>query len=318
SAYDSTVAPFFNELLPGWDPHGRIPVLLSDTSAIRARGYAYPEWPIHSRCAGETGRMSLIWMDGRSLFHSSLVQQAALLATSAHETAHLADFGARAPAARADAGSWRDWTVEGYADLVRHLWTQPGDAPSVTANADTVPSRLFDHGIRMRSLCGLSVPREKLRRIDDALDYPAACQMVSALISRAVARGQPLARVLQTWSSLPERLTFTGVSNALSRESRLPNQVVGEWLLSWYADEMPGASRSIQDPMWNLRAFFPASDLVDASIQRWGGSRTVRLQGLDASYIMVHTDGPSRLVFTATDGGVMPSDRTDLVLLRVE
>ena len=314
--YDTLVAPFFRDLLPGWEPNGRIPLLVTDTSAVRARGYAYPSWTVGSRCAGEAGRLSLIWMDGRALFHSSRAQQAALLATSAHETAHLADFGTRAPAARADAGAWRDWTVEGYADLVRHLWTLP-DVRTIVANADTIPVRHVEAGVGMRSLCGVSLPREKLRHIDDVLDYPAACLMVSSLVSRAVERGEPLSRVLETYSMLPARLTFTEVSNGLLGESRPAPDVVGEWLLSWYADELPGASPSIQNPMWNLRAFFPAEDLVDERIRPWGGHRSIRLRGIDASYVSVTTGSPVRVGWTAPDGSPLPADRTGLALLRI-
>jgi hypothetical protein len=141
--------------------------------------------------------------------------------------------------------------------------------------------------------------------------------MVGALVSRAVDRGVPLSQVLETYSMLPSRLTFTDVSNGLLGETRAPEEVVGEWLLSWYADELPGAEPAIQDPMWNLRAFFPADDLVDERIRPWGGHRTIRLRGIDASYVSVTTGSPVRVGWTSPDGTAFPTNRTGLALLRV-
>jgi hypothetical protein len=69
--------------------------------------------------------------------------------------------------------------------------------------------------------------------------------------------------------------------------------------------------------MWNLRAFFPADDLVDERIRPWGGHRTIRLRGIDASYVSVTTGGPVRVGWTSPDGTAFPTNRTGLALLRV-
>jgi hypothetical protein len=144
-----------------------------------------------------------------------------------------------------------------------------------------------------------------------------ACRMVSSLIARAVEAGQPEGKVLEHFSALSSRRTFTQISNDLMGERRSPNQVVGEWLLSWYADELPGAGRNIQDPMWNLRRFFPSSALVDARVASGGGVSNLMLEELDARYLELEISSPTQIAYTQPGGSPLSVARTDMALLRV-
>jgi hypothetical protein len=153
--------------------------------------------------------------------------------------------------------------------------------------------------------------------VSGAIDYPMACRMVSSLISHAIAAGQPETKVLERFSALRTRQTFTQISNALSGERQSPNQVVGEWLLSWYADEMPGTSPAIQDRMWDLRRFFPPSALVDAYVSQGGGVTNLALEELDARYLEIHVDRDAQIAYTAPGGAPLPTTATDMALLRV-
>ena len=197
------------------------------------------------------------------------------------------------------------------------MWAAQDLPAPFTGNLTSPPAVVTASGARYRSYCGLESDRAKLEAMPETLDYGMACRMVSALIARAVLQGRPLEQVLERFSSLPERQSFTQVSNALTGTVRPPNEVVGEWLLSWYADELPGTSPAIQDPMWNLRRFFPASTLVDARVSIGGGESLLQLAELDARYIEITTAGPTRLGYTARDGSSLPTGRSDLAILRV-
>ncbi|MEP7326579.1 MAG: hypothetical protein ABI836_11565 [Gemmatimonadota bacterium] len=313
--YESTIRPFFATTLPRWQRKERIPILMTDTSAAAARGYAYPGWNAGPGCDGKPATSDFIWLDGTALFRGTPVREARLLSTAAHETAHLSDF------AREKYGSHgvqrREWTTEGYADVLRHLWVLNGQPHPFTSNLAVSPFTTTPEGARVYSLCGLAIDRPRPRAVSGAIDYPMACRMVSSLISHAVAAGQPEGRVLEEFSGLPSRQTFTQISNELSGESLTPNQAVGEWLLSWYADEMPGTSTSIQDPMWDLRRFFPSSALVDAYIASGGGVTSLVLDELDARYLQIQAGRNTRIAYTAPNGAPLATTQTDMALLRV-
>lgn len=313
--YESTIPDFFSRTLPRWRRSERIPVLITDSSAVAARGYAYPGWEAGPGCDGQPRRMDLVWLDGTALFRGTAVRQARMLSTAVHETAHLADFalerrGTLTPRRR-------EWTTEGFADVLRHLWVMQDVDDPFTRNQGDTPWTITPEGARVYSLCGLASDRPRPRGVSGSIDYPMACRMVSSLIARAVAGGQPEMRVLERFSALPSRLSFTQIANALNGEHRLPNQVVGEWLLSWYADEMPGTSAAIQDPMWNLRRFFPPSALVDAHIAQGGGVSNLVLEELDARYLELTVDPGTRIAYTTQDGHPLSTSHTDMALLRV-
>jgi hypothetical protein len=313
--YESMVTPFFRQTLPRWQPQARIPILLTDSSAASARGFAYPSWETGNRCAGTPTTSDFIWLDGTALFRGTAIREARLLSTAAHETAHLADFALQRNTP--ETARRREWTTEGYADVLRHLWALQGKVHPFTSNLGESPYVVTPEGARVYSLCGLAEDRPRPRAVSGGIDYPMACRMVSSLIARAVEEGQPETQVLERFSALPSRQTFTEISNELLGESRTPNQVVGEWLLSWYADEMPGTSPAIQDPMWNLRRFFPASSLVDARVSQRGGVSALALEELDARYIEVDAKEGTEIAYTQPGGGSLSTARTDMALLRV-
>lgn len=313
--YESTVRPFFAATLPRWQRQERIPILMTDTSAATARGYAYPGWDAGPGCDGAPATSDFVWLDGTALFRGSAVREARLISTAAHETAHLADFARERNGS--DVVQRREWTTEGYADVLRHLWVLNGHPNPFTSNLGLSPYTTTPEGARVYSLCGLATDRPRPRAVSGAIDYPMACRMVSSLISHAVAAGKPEERVLEEFSGLANRQTFTQISNELSGEARTPNQAVGEWLLSWYADEMPGTSATIQDPMWNLRGFFPSSALVDAYISTGGGVTNLVLDELDARYLEIQAGRDARIAYTAPGGAPLSTAQTDMALLRV-
>lgn len=312
--YERMVAPFFASTLPRWQRKERIPLLMTDSSAASARGFAYPAWETGMGCAGRPSTSDFIWLDGTALFRGTAVRDARLLSTAAHETAHIADFALQR--GNVSTAQRREWTTEGYADLLRHLWTLQGRPHPFTGNLAESPFIVTPEGARVYSLCGLAEnpPRP---RAAGAIDYPLACRMVSSLLARAVESGQTETRALERFSALSSRRTFTQISNELMGESRTPNQVVGEWLLSWYADELPGTARSIQDPMWNLRRFFPASQLVDARVSSAGGVSSLALEELDARYLEINVAGATQIAYTGAGGAPLSIERTDMALLRV-
>jgi hypothetical protein len=66
-----------------------------------------------------------------------------------------------------------------------------------------------------------------------------------------------------------------------------------------------GTSATIQDPMWNLRGFFPSSALVDAYISTGGGVTNLVLDELDARYLEIQAGRDARIAYTAP--GALPS-----------
>ncbi|MEO8200923.1 MAG: hypothetical protein ABI679_10415 [Gemmatimonadota bacterium] len=313
--YEMMVTPFFAKTLPHWQRQSRIPILMTDSSSASARGFAYPAWETGVNCDGAPVKSDFIWLDATALFRGTATREARLLSTAAHETAHLADFSLeRIPSQTARR---REWTTEGYADVIRHLWAMQDRPDPFTGNLGESPYITTPEGARVYSLCGLAEDQPRPRAVGGAIDYPMACRMVSSLIARAVEEGQPEASVLEHFSSLKSRRTFTQIANELTGQSRTPNQVVGEWLLSWYADEMPGTGEAIQDPMWNLRRFFPPSTLVDARVSSRGGVSMLSLEELDARYLEISVGGPTQISYTRRGGGPLSTDRTDMALLRV-
>lgn len=313
--YETMVTPFFREMAPHWKRQTRIPVLITDSSSASARGFAYPLWETGNTCDGEPTRSDFIWLDGTALFRGTPNREARLLSTAAHETAHLADFAFQRDPSRS--APRKEWTVEGYADVMRHLWTLSGTPKPFTSNLGDSPHIVTANGARLNSLCGLAEVRPRPRAVSGAIDYPMACRMVSSLIARAVEAGQPEATVLERFSTLPSRRSFTQIANDLTGQHRSPNQVVGEWLLSWYADELPGASKAIQDPMWDLRRFFPSSVLVDARVSAQGGVSNLILEEIDARYLEFETSSPTQIAYTSPRGAPLSVARTDMALLRV-
>jgi hypothetical protein len=313
--YESMVTPFFQGTLPRWKRQSRIPVLMTDSSSASARGFAYPSWETGTICAGKPTRSDFVWLDGTALFRGTPDREARLISTAAHETAHLADFAfQRDPSSSA---LRKEWTVEGYADVMRHLWTLQGTPHPFTSNLGDTPQLTTSGGARLYSLCGLAEDRPRPRAVSGEIDYPMACRMVSSLIARAVESGQTESKVLERFSALSSRRTFTQISNDLMGERRSPNQVVGEWLLSWYADELPGASKAIQDPMWDLRRFFPSNVLVDARVSPRGGVSNLMLEELDARYLELEVTSPTQIAYTQLGGSPLSVLRTDMALLRV-
>jgi hypothetical protein len=313
--YEAMVTPFFREALPRWQRQSRIPVLMTDSSAASARGFAYPSWETGNTCDGEAIHSDFIWLDATALFRATPTREARLLSTAAHETAHLADFAFQRDPSRS--ARRKEWTVEGYADVMRHLWTLQGTQRPFTSNMGESPHIITAKGARVYSLCGLAEERPRPRAVSGEIDYPMACRMVSSLIARAVETGQSEAQVLERFSTLSSRRTFTQISNDLTGERRSPNQVVGEWLLSWYADELPGASKAIQDPMWDLRRFFPSTVLVDARVSPRGGVSNLMLEELDARYLELEITSPTQIAYTRPGGSPLSITRTDMALLRV-
>ncbi|MGE0352978.1 MAG: hypothetical protein AB7I33_05065 [Gemmatimonadales bacterium] len=313
--YERLVAPFFATELPHWENHVRIPVLMTDSSQSRAHGFAYPEADSSLSCLGRLTNGALIWLDASPLLINAPARQTQLLATAAHETAHLADFGLRLPASRPR--EWRGWTVEGYAEVIRFLWASQGQPDPLISNLEAPPAIATSTGVPYRSSCGVGAARDKLQAMPATLDYPMACRMVSALLARAIAAGEPMPAVLERYSALPSRQTFTQIANALTGTIRPPNQVVGEWLLSWYADELPGTAAALQDPTWNLRRFYSPEALLDARVSTGGGVSSLALVDLDARYIDITTAGPTRIAYTSLTGVPLGSSRTDLAILRV-
>jgi hypothetical protein len=313
--YEQMVTPFFSQTLPRWQRQTRIPVLFTDSSAASARGFAYPYWETGHTCDGEPTRSDFIWLDGTALFRGTAAREARLLSTAAHETGHLADFALQRT--QAQLARRQEWTIEGYADVLRHLWTMQGTPNPFTSNLGDSPHLMTAKGARLYSLCGLAEDRPRPRAVSGSIDYPMACRMVSSLLARAVESGQPQTKVLERFSAMPSRRTFTQISNELMGLERSPNQVVGEWLLSWYADELPGASDAIQDPMWNLRSFFPSATLVDARVSPVGGVSNLALEELDARYLELEITSPTQIAYTRPDGSPLSTSRTDMALLRV-
>lgn len=313
--YENLVTPFFKTTLPHWQRQSRIPVLMTDSSSASARGFAYPAWDTGVSCDGRPVKSDFIWLDATAFFRGTSTRQARLLSTAAHETAHLADFALQRNTIQT--ARRREWTTEGYADVLRHLWAMQGHPDPFTGNLGESPYITTPEGARVYSLCGLAEDQPRPRAVGGAIDYPMACRMVSSLIARAVEEGQPASAVLEHFSALKSRRTFTQIANELTGEAHTPNQVVGEWLLSWYADEMPGTGEAIQDPMWNLRRFFPASTLVDARVSPRGGVSMLALEELDARYLEISVGGPTQIAYTRPGGGPLSTDRTDMALLRV-
>jgi hypothetical protein len=313
--YESAVTPFFREALPHWQRQSRIPVLVTDSSSAPARGFAYPSWETGNTCNGRPTRSDFIWLDGTALFRPTPAREARMLSTAAHETAHLADFAFQRNPARSTPR--KEWTVEGYADVLRHLWTLQGAERPFTSNMGKSANMVTAKGAPLYSLCGLNQDRPRPRAVSGEIDYPLACRMVSSLIARAVEAGQSETSALERFSALSSRRTFTQISNDLLGERRSPNQVVGEWLLSWYADELPGASAAIQDPMWDLRRFFPSSVLVDARVSPRGGVSSLILEELDARYLELEISSPTQIAYTQPGGSPLSVTRTDMALLRV-
>ena len=315
--YESLVAPFMARALPHWENHARIPVLMTDTTVSRAHGFAYPGTDVVLGCLGRLANGGAIWLDGSALFRFATARQAGLLSTAAHESAHLADFGLRLSPSREH--HWQGWTIEGYAEAIRHMWAaQDLPAPFTGNLTSSAFGRTTASGARYRSYCGLESDRAKLEAMPETLDYGMACRMVSALIARAVLQGRPLEQVLERFSSLPERQSFTQVSNALTGTVRPPNEVVGRMAALLVCRRtprhQPGDPGSDVEPAPVLPGLHPGGR--PGLCRRWASPSCSWRNWTPDTSRSPPPDRPGWAILLAT-AHRLPAGRSDLAILRV-
>lgn len=121
---------------------------------------------------------------------------------------------------------------------------------------------------------------------------------------------------------LRNRLTFAGAANEYLGTAGRPNDILGEWLLLWYADDqVAGTAPALQDQALRWRSAFGVPTfpypVPDARLVP-GAALSFAMGEPDVHHAEVAVSaGQYAWYVAASGGGALLTERTDLVVLRV-
>lgn len=221
----------------------------------------------------------------------------------AHELAHVQDLSGRAVVGPA-------WQVEGYAVWAEFLWSvRTLGAMAPLANSADVGSGRWQGQVAQVTPCA-GTDRTALRALRSGWSpdvYGMGCAVFAHAWGLAVARGLPSLVMSQRWHA---RGTGTGrvgdVARVLWREPVTTRVPLGQWLLSWYADDfVPDVAMELTQPATRWRtavdrvepAGFAATQGVPALhlTSRVGWEVEMPLSGQDAVFLQLEVERPVRL-----------------------
>lgn len=341
--YDTEVAALYPKYggkpMYDADGNGHIIIMMAYWGA-RVRGAAVQEvasigGASFSGCAGNQNEalwmpssVSEILVDPTDPLNAGLVPNVSgFLAYVAHEATHIYDLGSGV----SSGGTESAWAQEGIAELMRFIWTN-GDSPTTfSANVATVIDKQFGGDRVINNLCmypgaDLNGGYTSLENLyyprSDSRGYYLGCHLIRYAVEQASLKGVSTVTALTRFLNAVDRTTSSAVFNAINGTSRSSKDVMGEFLLSWAGDEVPGASAALQDRTWQLKAAFSglpglSFNIPEATIAA-GSARTFTLYEPSAHYFQVVSASPVWLTYAAPDGSPLPLDRTAFGILRLK
>ena len=240
--------------------------------------------------------------------------------TLSHESGHVYDFS-----------NLERWLEERNFDFIRHDWTNEavaaffdwltimgGSESLLNGNRDKAepvgdgfstgwscayPSRASLRGFYTRSLYA----------------YATTCQWTSWLSQQAADRGVSIGQVFSRLRDIPKRRTMADMYNAVIGTSRSPSEIVGEWLLSWYADDfVPGTAPPLQDRAFNLRKAVPGYEWPSVTWTDQSTSVRTQIGEPDVYMVEIRASGSTIVDFRLASGENLPGDRLGVAILRAK
>lgn len=320
--YDAEAAPVFDAMfedpLPDVDGNGRIVMLSaanSDAGGGGGTGYYSNAGCDGGWARGEAFYVPLDWFAG---FHARPAWLRAYFVSSLmHEAAHTHDLARRAVRYPDGWPPTGPGSAEAMAIMATDLWARRFPAQ---------PLQLVNHPPPVRSLfggehaspCWRIVPATLALTLPgyggtggwrDSWGYDQACQAFQYFLARRLREGGSLPG-LMTRFAYARRGTYQDMATAILGRPVTGREAVGDWLLSWYADDrVAGAHPDITNPLFDTPTSHQLAGvpfpLPDHSVTGGGTRLEVVLGEPDARFILFQLQRPLR-ISVARAGGLPP------------
>jgi hypothetical protein len=353
AAADSTILPVFARFGMAWrddDGNGRVVVLvpyhaIAGASASAFYSPAFQGWG-RTDCDNQAGEMVWFpsaWFTPYATGPGTTVDPTLGVGvkTLAHESGHLWE----GPVQDASAGgASRQWYVgEAIARLVEVLWTLRGRADVFTGNvgADWPSATVAGSGRSASNDChdGVETFGTQTTYYGGGGAYNPTCNFFFQVAGHLAAAGVPEGEVMTRLATAPGRGSLTDVANTLLRPGQpawTADRVIGEWFLSWVADDMAaGVAPALvhrgmqQAPAYgfaqagvpNAPSFHATFDGRTRSTVSFTGADQFeplgRIEDFGAKFTLVIAHGPTRLRLARPDGTPVGVSRLRLGVVRL-
>ncbi|MDQ2668636.1 MAG: hypothetical protein M3Z05_21960 [Gemmatimonadota bacterium] len=244
-----------------------------------------------------------------------------------HEATHALDFSAR-PVGTSEAS----WATEGVAELVRFLWTNGANANSLKGNLPFPAARALGSATAssngclspdLTALIGFTSVDNLYYPNQDYRAYNLGCHFLRYTLEQADLAGITNEAALTRFFAQADRSSTQVIYNGMLGTSKSARDVFGEFLMSWAADEVPGASAVVQDRSYQLKNAWTGLSAGDVwSIPEKtitpGTAVVTTLYEPSVHYYQVVTSGAIWVTYAAPNGAPVPVDRTSIGILRVK
>jgi hypothetical protein len=339
--YDATVAPMFPRYgghnVSDIDGNGHVIVLMpywgaqnrngSTTNAYFLGSGGFTDCP-----AGTTNEAIFMGSHVGILSDPTDLQYAPpsvarTLSLLAHEATHAFDFSVRAPGTLVP-----NWATEGVAELLRFLWTNGANASSLRGNLPLPASRSVGSETALSNGClspdltvrgGYTGVDNLYFPYDDIRGYNLGCHFLRYSLEQADLAGIANETALTRFFAQADRTTTQAIYNGMLGTSKSARDVFGEFLMSWAADEVPGASSVVQDRSYQLKNAWTGLSagnvwsIPEATIAP-GMAVVTTLYEPSVHYYQVVASGAIWVTYASPTGAPVPVDRTSIGILRVK
>jgi hypothetical protein len=345
SRYDAEVAPLYPKYgghpMYDRDANGHIIVMMAYWGARQRNGNIAEVGSIGgaswSDCIGSVNNEAL-WMPSSTseilfdtadpIYASAVPNVSGFVALLSHEATHVYDLGSLV----SSNGTEATWAVEGIAEFMRFIWTNSDSPTLFKANAAIAADKQFGADRVINNLCmypdmslndGYTAIENLYYPRTDPRGYFLGCHIIRYSLEQAELAGISNPTAITRFLGAVDRSTTQAVFNAMNGTSKSARDVMGEFLLSWAADEVPGASASIQDRTWQLKSAFAPNlgsspfNIPEATIAP-GSAVSLTLFEPSAHYYQVDSATPVWITCAGTDGAPLPMNRAGFAILRTK
>ena len=152
-----------------------------------------------------------------------------------------------------------------------------------------------------------------------AFAYASTCQWMRWTAQQVAAKQGTIADMFVAMRPADSRLTLAEEYNVAMGTVRPSYEVVGEWFLSFYADDyVPGTSPALQDKAVNIRLAERGYEWPAARVNDLGATIPITMGEPDVYIVEVTVTGATRLDVRTLAGAALPGDRIGLGLVRAK
>jgi hypothetical protein len=224
------------------------------------------------------------------------------------------------------------WAQEGIAELMRFLWINGANPNSLKGNLAAPASRVLGSDVARSNGClspdllapgGYTSVENLYYPSNDGRAYNIACHFLRYTLEQADVAGITNEAALTRFFAQVDRSTTQVIYNGILGTSKTARDVFGEFLMSWAADEVPGASSVVQDRSYQLKNAWLAISAGDvwsipeATITP-GTAVVTTLYEPSVHYYQVVAPSGIWVTYASPTGAPVPVDRTSIGILRVK